>query len=96
LSSSGCSPQRHAAVAAHRVTAVYSDVFNDGQHGVERPAGGDHDLVAGGYYRLRRFTNGRGHVAVVVHQGAVHVQGDHQFLVCVVVFVVSPVIVAGD
>jgi hypothetical protein len=61
--------------------------------------------VPGGHYGLRRLAYSRGHVAVMVHQRAVHVQGDHELLVdsgeldvvqVVVLVVLSPVIVAGD
>jgi hypothetical protein len=36
--------------------------------------------MAGGYHGLGGFADGGGHVAVVVHQGSVNVQGDHQLL----------------
>ena len=78
----GVQAQGHAAVAADGVAAVDADLLDDGQGGVERAARGDHDLVAGGHHGLRGFADGGGHVAVVVHQGAVHVQGDHELLSC--------------
>ena len=89
-------PQGYSAVAADSVAALDADFLDDGQCGVEGPASGDHDLVPGSHHRLRGFADACGHVAVVVNQRAVHVQGDHQLLPVVVVFVVSPVIVAGD
>ena len=44
---------------------------------------------------LGGFTDGGGHVAVVVHQGAVHVQGDMSFCFRFALFI-SPVIGASD
>jgi hypothetical protein len=87
---SGIQAQGHAAVAADGVPAVQADLFDDGERGVERTSGGDHYLVPGRHHSLCGVADRSGHVAVVVHEGAVHVKGDHEFLLCF-----SPVFDAG-
>ncbi|MCY1545611.1 hypothetical protein D9M68_815610 [compost metagenome] len=89
-------PERHAAVAAHRVARVDPDLLDDRQSSVQGPAGSDQDFVAGGHDRLGRITDGSRHMAVMVDQGAVDVQGHHELLGGVVLAVVSLVVVASD
>ncbi|MDI2023650.1 hypothetical protein PJL18_04198 [Paenarthrobacter nicotinovorans] len=74
----GIQSEGYAAVAAHCIAPLHADLLDDRQRRVEGPAGGDHDVVPLGDHCLGSGANLLSHVAVMVNQGAIYVQGDHE------------------
>lgn len=71
--------QCHGAVGAHRVAVLDAGGAHDRQGRADGAAGrDDHRVLLGGV--LQGGPHRGGHGAVVVHQGAVHVQADQQLL----------------